>query len=176
MQSNGKNSLTGNDAMSRVYLRHSYQYAMSCSKDPSTQLGAILVKPQMGIIAWGVNGLPDRIKDEEDRWQYPKKSIYIEHAERNVIYKCAERGINTTGLTMYCPWFSCVECARAIIQSGIVAVVGHKEMFEAVNDRWKETVDQGISLLKESGVECNIWSGEIGSGIEILVDGKKFTP
>jgi deoxycytidylate deaminase len=69
-----------------------------------------------------------------------------------------------------------VECARAIIQSGIVAVVGHKEMFEAVNDRWKETVDQGISLLKESGVECNIWSGEIGSGIEILVDGKKFTP
>jgi dCMP deaminase len=176
MPLNGKNSLMDNDAMNRVYLRHAYQYAMSCSKDPSTQLGAILVKPNIGIIAWGVNGIPEKIKDTEDKWQYPKKNIYVEHAERNVIYKCVSRGINTSGLVMYCPWYSCVDCARAIIEAGIVGIVGHKEMFEHTNNRWKETVDKGISLLKEAGVKCELWSGRIESGISIKVNQKTFEP
>ena len=166
-----------NDAMNRVYLRHAYQYAMSCSKDPSTQLGAILVKPQVGVIAWGVNGLPDRIKDTEDKWQYPKKSIYIEHAERNVIYKCVERGINTSGLIMYCPWFSCVDCARAIIQAGITKVIGHQDMFDIMPDRWKESCEKGINMLKEAGIVCVCWEGSVGENLfSIRVDGKEFYP
>ena len=89
-----------NDSMCRVFLRHAYQYAQAHSKDPSTQLGAILVKAHTGVIGWGVNGLPPRISNKEERWTRPQKYDYIEHAERNVIYKCAERGICSTGLIM----------------------------------------------------------------------------
>jgi len=168
--------LVENDSMCRTFLRHAYSYAQSYSKDPSTQLGAILVKEHAGVIGWGVNGLPDRISDKEDRWTRPQKYDYVEHAERNVIYKCAERGICSTGLIMYCPWFACTDCARAIIQSGISAVVGHEEMYEHVNDRWNKSTELGMSMLKEAGVLTKRWSGEIGSNITILVDGKPFHP
>ena len=165
-----------NDAMCRVFLRHAYQYAQSYSKDPSTQLGSVLVQPHGGVIGWGVNGLPDRISDNEDRWVRPQKYDYVEHAERNVIYKCAERGICSTGLIMYCPWFACAECARAIIQSGISAVVGHKEMYEHVNKRWNDSVHVGMEMIKESGIPTRLWSGEIGNNISIRVNGDVFHP
>ena len=173
---NDDNELIDNDAMCRVYLRHAYQYAQSYSKDPSTQLGAILVKSHAGVVGWGVNGLPRGISEKEGRWVSPEKYHYIEHAERNVIYKCAERGICTTGMIMYCPWFACSDCARAIIQSGIVGVVGHKEIYNIVNKRWKKSTDIGMAMLKEAGIITKIWSGEIGNKIEVIVNGKKFNP
>jgi len=176
MQSNGENSLTDNDAMNRVFLRHAYQYASAHSKDPSTQLGAILVKPNVGIVSWGVNNIPEKLKNTKDRWEYPKKKQYVEHAERNALYKCTSRAICTAGMVMYCPWFACADCARAIIQCGIIGVVGHKEIYELTNDRWKETTDIGISILKEAGVKCTIWSGKIGNGLSVRVNGTEFHP
>jgi dCMP deaminase len=173
---NDINELVENDSMCRVFLSHAYSYAVSYSKDPSTQLGAVLVKPHSGVIGWGVNGLPPRISNKEDRWVRPQKYDYIEHAERNVIYKCAERGICSTGLIMYCPWFACTDCARAIIQSGIHAVVGHKEIYKHTNDRWKESTETGISMLNEAGVRTKLWSGNIGNNTCILVNGQEFHP
>lgn len=184
MPLNGENSLMDNDvlelvendSMCRTFLRHAYSYAQSYSKDPSTQLGAILVKEHAGVIGWGVNGLPDRISDKEDRWTRPQKYDYVEHAERNVIYKCAERGICSTGLIMYCPWFACTDCARAIIQSGISAVVGHKEIYEHTNERWNKSTELGMSMMEEAGVIIKLWSGKIGNNISVLVNGKDFHP
>ena len=184
MRLSGENSLMDNDvlelvendAMCRVFLRHAYSYAQSYSKDPSTQLGAVLVQPHGGVIGWGVNGLPDRILDKEDRWERPQKYDYVEHAERNVIYKCAERGICSTGLIMYCPWFACTDCARAIIQSGISAVVGHKEFYEHTNERWNESTKLGMEMLKEAGVLTKLWSGKIENNISIRVNGEEFHP
>tara|TARA_R110000824_G_scaffold190016_3_gene371407 strand:- start:266 stop:814 length:549 start_codon:yes stop_codon:yes gene_type:complete len=173
---NDVSELIENDSMCRVFLQHAYSYAQAYSEDPSTQLGAILVQPHSGVIGWGVNGLPPRISNKEDRWVRPKKYDYIEHAERNVIYKCAERGISSTGLIMYCPWFACSDCARAIIQSGIYAVVGHTEIYEHVNKRWKSSTETGISMLNEAGVKTKLWSGKIGNDACILVNGQKFYP
>ena len=169
-------SLLENDAMCRIYLRHAYQYAQAYSKDPSTQLGAILVQKGSGVIGWGVNALPSGISDSEDKWTPPQKYQYIEHAERNVIYKCAERGICTTGLVMYCPWFACTDCARAIIQSKISAVVGHKQMYDLVNDRWSESVKLGMDMIKEAGIQVKLWDGKIGNNISVRVNGKDFSP
>ena len=150
--------------------------AETYSKDPSTQLGAVFVQRGSGVIGWGVNGLPEGISDTEDKWTRPQKYDYIEHAERNLIYKCAERGICTTGLIMYCPWFACTDCARAIIQSKVSAVVGHKKMYEHTNSRWKESTELGMSMLKEAGILTNIWDGEIGNKTSIRVNGNQFYP
>src|SRR4051812_43013518 len=95
------------------YLWQAYRLAHT-SKDRSTQNAAILVQPN-GIIAWGVNDIPPGVCDTDERRVYPGKAVYTEHAERAAVYDAARRGEKTDGAVMYCPWFACAECARAII-------------------------------------------------------------
>ena len=77
---------------------------------------------------------------------------------------------------MYCPWFACTDCARAIIQSGISAVVGHKEFYEHTNERWTESTNIGMDMLKEAKVLTRLWSGKIGNNMSIRVNGDQFHP
>jgi len=164
------------DIMNEVYLKQAYVYALQ-SIDSSTQNGALLIHSTKGIILGECNGLPRGIQDKPERWERPDKYCYVEHAERNVIYKAAQRGIPTDGLWMCCPWYSCTDCARAIIQAGITKVIGHKDMLYKMPERWKESCDKGIEMLKESGVECVYWEGSVGDGLfSIRVNGKQFYP
>ena len=162
--------------MHRVYFRQLYLYAMNNSQDPSTQNAALLTDENSGIIALECNNIPHRVNHNEERWERPVKYHYVEHAERNALYKAAKMGMSTFDLTMYCPWYSCSDCARAIIQCGIKRMIGHKEYFDLMPDRWRESCDIGIKMLQEAGVECLVWSGEVGGNISILVDGEKFSP
>ena len=164
------------DIMNEVYLKQAYQYATQ-STDPSTQNGAILIHPTKGILLGACNGLPNNIKDSPDRWERPNKYQYVEHAERNVIYKAAERGIPTQGLIMCSPWYACADCARAIIQSGIVKVIGHKNILDFVSERWQESVSIGIEMLEESGIECIYWEGNVSDNLfSIRVNSVEFYP
>ena len=162
--------------MYRIYLRHSYEVAVGESEDPNTQVGAILVDDELGIVSTGANQLCMRIDKTPDKLKYPNKAIYMEHAERNALFLAARRGAGTKELTMYCPWATCVECAKAIIQCGIKKVVRHQELYDHTPDRWKESVDRGWELLKESGIETVSWSGKIGNGVTIIFDGNEFSP
>ena len=164
------------DPMHRVYFRQLYLYAMNNSQDPSTQNAALLTDSGSGIIALECNNIPLRVEHEEERWERPNKYHYVEHAERNVLYKAAKMGMATANLTMYCPWYSCSDCARAIIQCGIKRIIGHKEYFDRTPDRWKESCSIGIQMMQEAGIECLIWSGIVGGRASILVDGKEFSP
>jgi len=180
MQSSGGDSLVAydfiNDPMHGVYFRQLYLYAMNNSQDPSTQNAALLTNDENGIIAIECNNIPYTVEHTEDRWKRPDKYHYVEHAERNVLYKAARAGYATEGLTMYCPWYSCSDCARAIIQCGIKRVIGHKEYFDKTPDRWKKSCGIGIQLMQEAGVECIVWSGIVGGRTSILVDGELFAP
>jgi len=149
---------------------------MNNSKDPSTQNAAMLTDPGSGIIALECNNIPNKVHQNKNRWERPTKYHYVEHAERNVLYKAIRMGMSTIELTMYCPWYSCSDCARAIIQCGIKRVIGHKEYFDKTPDRWKESCTTGIQMMKEAGVDCVIWSGTVGGNIKILVDGEEFSP
>ena len=162
-----------NDPMHSVYFRQLYTYAMNKSKDPSTQNAALLTDDGSGIITMECNNIPERVSGN---WERPEKYHYVEHAERNVLYKAAKMGISTLELTMYCPWYSCSDCARAIIQCGIKRVIGHKEYFDRTPDRWKESCGIGIVMMKEAGIECLVWSGVVGGRTTVLIDGKEFSP
>ena len=165
-----------NDPAHGIYFRQLYLYAMNHSNDPSTQNAALLTDDGSGIIAMECNNIPKKVIDKDERWERPDKYHYVEHAERNVLYKAIKMGMATQGLTMYCPWYSCSDCARAIIQCGIKRVIGHKEYFDRTPDRWKESCGIGIEMMQEAGIECLIWSGVIGGRTTILVDGKEFSP
>jgi dCMP deaminase len=130
------------------------------SKDPSSKIGAVLVKDH-AIISTGFNGFPIGV-DETDpsRWQRPQKYQYVCHAERNAIALAARQGIATAGATLYMvgmgpPTMPCTECAKLIIQAGIKRVVGRA--FKPLPESWVADLDFASGLLSEAGVEfCEV--------------------
>jgi dCMP deaminase len=144
----------------RFYLALAYVYA-SRSPDPSTQNGAVIVPAKGDEEVCDCNNFPTTVSVTAERLERPLKYQYIEHAERNVVYKAARLGIKTEGATMYCPWYACTDCARAIIQAGIVRVVGHALPEHENNPRWKESIAVAVDMLKEAGVQCDFLEGKL---------------
>lgn len=99
------------------------------SKDPNTQVGAVIVSSDDRILSVGYNGFPNGCSDNKFPWareaesEYDTKYPYVVHAELNAILNF--RGDNKAfeGSTLYVTLFPCHECAKAIIQSGISRVV-----------------------------------------------------
>jgi dCMP deaminase len=93
------------------------------SEDRSRQVGSVVVGPGNEIRATGYNGLPRKVLAHfEARYSHEdaEKYLWFEHAERNAIYNMARAGVSALGCRMYVDAFPCADCARAIIQSGIV--------------------------------------------------------
>ena len=105
------------------------------------QVGAILVKDKM-IISDGYNGTPcgfENICEDESF----KTKPYVLHAEANAITKIARSHNSSEGATLYVTTSPCIECAKLIIQSGIVRVVYANEYH----------VTDGVDLLVRAWVE-----------------------
>lgn len=127
------------------------------SKDPSTQVGCVIVGPNNEVRSMGYNGLPRRVVDDPklvpERNERPNKYFYYEHAERNAIYNAARVGIPLAGCKLYVGGIPCSDCARAIIQSGISEVIVQDGR---VPDRWKCSCDASLIMFKESGVTVRV--------------------
>jgi len=150
------------------YLRLAFQAAAEWSGDNSTQNGAILV-PQSGPILSAANDFPIGVHPRLDR---PAKYQRIEHAERAVIYAAARAGVSTLGARLYCCWFACSDCARAIVWAGISEVVGHVLPRQETPDRWIAEVVVGEQILREGGVAMRWASSPLGA--EILFDDRRL--
>ena len=126
------------------------------SKDPNTKVGAVIVGPDQQIVSTGFNGFPRRVlEDIPSRWQIPTKYSYVEHAERNAIYNAARHGVALRGCSMYVVGFGppnvpCTACSRAVIQAGVVEVVGAAAA-PALNF-WVHDLELARSMLLEAGV------------------------
>jgi len=131
------------------------QHIAQWSKDRSTKVGAVIVKDRR-MIASGYNGFPMGVDDDPDeRHERPAKYKWTEHAERNAIYGAAKYGIALQDSTIYIPWFSCSDCARAVIQSGIIKVVTPSPDFSdpIYGDDWKIACE----MYREAGVEIKYY-------------------
>lgn len=144
-----------------VYLAEAYKLALN-SPDPSTQNGAVLVKDGT-IIGEGWNAPPNGVQLNDERLVRPFKYHFFEHAERNAIFDAARKGISTVDATLYCPFIACVDCGRAIIQSGIKRVIGHLPFKPQEGDRWYESCAISFGMLEEAGVEVSWYDGKIGA-------------
>lgn len=117
--------------------------ASTRSKDPSSQVGAIIVKDNL-ILSTGYNGFPRGVDDNKpERYERPLKYVWMCHAEENAIFNAAYHGISCLDASIYVTPFSpCSKCARGIVQSGIKEVIvdelienpRFKEEFELAND------------------------------------------
>jgi dCMP deaminase len=130
------------------------------SKDKNTKTGAVIVDDKENTeLTMGYNGFPRGANDDDypKRYERPDKYFWTEHAERNAIYKAARLGININGARMYCTYFPCSDCSRAIIQSGIKKLYTEKPDFN--HHKWGESWVEALIMLKECGVEV-IWTNE----------------
>lgn len=143
-----------------LYLREACRVAVEESTDLHTQNGAFL-RSKNGYFVAAANQLPP-IESLPERFERPLKYSFIEHAERNAIYQAARKGIATHNATLYCPWFACCDCARAIILAGISRVVGHVKTRVLTPDRWKESVALADQMFQEAGVEISLLDEVLG--------------
>ena len=124
----------------------------SWSKDRSRHAGAVIVDDRNVLVSIGWNGFPRGINDDVDtRHERPAKYKWTEHAERNAIFNAAANGHHTRGCTMYLQWYPCADCARAIIQAGIIKLVCKEPDW---NDPiWAADFEVVKEMLDESRVE-----------------------
>lgn len=128
----------------------------SWSKDTSTQVGCVIVGRGAEILSTGYNGLPRGAYDDlPERQIRPEKLFWFEHAERNAIYNAARVGIPLKGSTAYVTLCPCMDCARAIVQSGIKKVITYDIRDTDTIQRWKEDFMRTEELFEECGVELN---------------------
>jgi len=105
------------------------------------KVGALLVKNKM-IISDGYNGTPsgfENICEDENN----KTKAYVLHAEANAITKVAKSNNSSEGSTLYVTTSPCMECAKLIIQAGIIRVVFVE----------KYRIEDGIKLLERAGIK-----------------------
>lgn len=134
------------------------------SKDPSTQVGAVIVDSNKHVIGIGYNGLPVGCSDDEFPWERDgefgdTKYPYVVHAELNAILNSTS---SLKGCTIYVSLFPCNECAKAIIQSGISRIV-----YES--DKYANTDSTLASkrMLKSAGVELCKLDYSVNLSVEI---------
>jgi dCMP deaminase len=128
------------------------------SKDRSTRVGCVIVGSDNEVRSTGYNGFPRGANDEPDeRHARPLKYKWTEHAERNAIYNAARAGISVNGCRMYVPWFPCMDCARAIVQSGIVELIAIRP--DVRNQTWGEDHKLALELFSEVGLKLK-WYDE----------------
>ncbi len=97
------------------------ELAAKRSRDPSTQVGACIVKDNK-IVATGYNGMPRTCDENGLSWErkgdyLDTKYPYVVHAEMNAILNSPNT--NLKGCAIYVTLFPCCECTKAILQAGI---------------------------------------------------------
>lgn len=134
------------------------------SKDPSTQVGAVIVNSENKVVSIGYNGMPRNIADDDLTWNkgegLDSKYLYVCHAELNAILN-SRNGSSLNNCTVYVTLFPCNECTKALIQVGIKEVV-------YLEDKYGDTVGTQASkkMLKLAGIKVRQYNGK---NVEIKV-------
>jgi dCMP deaminase len=124
--------------------------AASWSKDPKGGVGAVVVDDRKRVVGLGFNGFPDRIPDNaallEDQAAKLPRMI---HAEMNAVLNAVAP---VHGATLFTTLAPCAECAKLLIQAGIVAVYRRPHP-EDRHRGWAESFRIAGVILNEAGVE-----------------------
>jgi dCMP deaminase len=129
--------------MKQVYL------TAERSKDPSTKIGAVLVKDG-NVIGSGYNGFARKVLDLPERYNNRElKYRMVVHGEANSVLTCARMGISTLGSILYSQGCPCENCMKSIIQAGVKEIVIHKQWKSS--GRWDTTLSE--MMIKETGIK-----------------------
>ncbi len=121
------------------------------SKDPTAQVGAVVVAPNKCDMFMGYNGFPQGIEDSLDRLSTVEvKNSLTVHAELNTILNSTK---DLTGWTMYSTRSPCTKCALAIIRKSIAEVITLPIL---QSSKWYLDQIQGKTLLHEAKINYRL--------------------
>jgi dCMP deaminase len=123
------------------------------SKDPSSQVGCVIVDENNRIVSTGFNGMVCGA-DESELWS-PREMKYetVIHAEMNALLYARK---DLRGHSMYVTHAPCVNCLKHSLQSGIKKIVYEND---SIMKRTSENSNRGVlKLLEATGMRYNVIS------------------
>lgn len=138
----------------KIYMQTAYQFA-KLSYAERRKVGCVIVKDNQ-VISFGYNGTPhgfdnqcEYVEKYEDcnctscTCTSPKTKREVLHAESNAIMKVAKSTMSCEGAELYTTTCPCFDCAKLIIQSGIIKVY-YSEDYRDMS---------GVELLKKANIK-----------------------
>lgn len=148
-----------NEKWDRRFLRLA-EHVASWSKDPSSQIGAVLVTDDREIVGIGYNGFPRGVGDQEKRYlDRDLKYGLVVHAEINAILNAGHRA---RGAHLYVwPAFGhpniCSDCCKAAVNAGIKRLVGLQSDLDPERlKRWGPSLERSALMLTEAGIPWTV--------------------
>lgn len=132
------------------------------------QVGAVVVREKR-ILTTGYNGAPSGVQSSLEIGDCLREKLGIpsgqrfeicrgSHAEENAIVQGARFGISVAGGTLYCTTQPCLQCAKMIINAGLVEVVyQHAYPHEMTED-----------FMRQAGVALRRYDGPVSGPIPLL--------
>lgn len=129
-----------------IFLEESMRLSRR-SKDPSTQVGALIVSPDRRRKYSGYNGFPSKM-DDNPEWYATREEKYerIIHGEMNALILA---GADVQGYTLYTwPFMSCHRCFVHMAQAGITRFVSPIPFGDAAT-RWASAIEKTKQYARE---------------------------
>ena len=143
--------------LSERWLNHFMRICMlvsEMSKDPSTKVGSVIVRPDRTLCSTGYNGFPKPCQDHPST--YGNRSIKLQriiHAEMNAILHVRERLDGYAIFTWPLP--PCDRCMPHIIQSGIGTIVSPSI---DSSQPWFDSAMAATAMAEEAGIRIIRWN------------------
>jgi dCMP deaminase len=128
------------------------RYMATASKDPSTKVGAVVVRPDWSVASVGFNGFPQKMEDRPE-WYENREEKYsrVVHGEINAVSFCRDQSL--VGYTLYTtPFMPCDRCFVQMVQKGITRFVAPKATEDQLV-RWGAAFDKVRQYARDCGVE-----------------------
>jgi len=124
--------------LDKIFIEMAYSFS-KLSKAERRKVGCVIVKDGQ-VISNGFNGTPSGFNNscEVDNKTKPE----VLHAESNALMKIARSTNSSIGSTMYLTCSPCFDCAKLIIQSGIIRLVYNEDY----------RTQEGIDLLRQTDI------------------------
>jgi len=133
------------------------QHIGQWSKDRSAKTGCVIADDNRIVRSTGYNGFVRGVDDNDEiRHTRPAKYDWSEHAERNAVFNAARIGVSVEHCTAYVNWFPCKDCARAVVQAGLIRLVGLEPNDD--DPMWGEHFAFAKALFEETGVAVTLYS------------------
>lgn len=119
------------------------------SKDPSTQVGSVIVKERK-IISTGYNGFPPGADDSPELYaDRTYKYANVIHAEPNAL---TNANGSVEGCDLFCTLSPCTICAAKIRDAGIARVFCPPTS-EELKTRWGDSLKEAALIFSDAGIE-----------------------
>lgn len=128
------------------------------SKDPSTKVGAVLVRPNNSVASTGFNGFPPGYDDSPELYaDRDYKYQHVIHAEENALNFF---GSPAPGFTLYTSFPCCPDCVEKAGKAGVTRIVCPALNIEGRNlewiDDWKQRIRRSLAVAAQYGIALEV--------------------